>query len=103
MVHISKKLVGGCDLFCILVRVVLLEEGEAVHVAVAQPLAVIPITQTLPLTWEKSAGGIRMRKKIRAGLINIISEHVCCDNFGFFKFTSTLHNVDGNNFMKQLQ
>lgn len=50
MVHISQQLVGGGDLFCVLVRVVLLQEGEAVHVAVAQPLAVIPVAQTLPLT-----------------------------------------------------
>lgn len=50
MVHISQELVGGGDLLGILVRVVLFQEGEAVHVAVDQPLTIIPVTQTLPLT-----------------------------------------------------
>lgn len=50
VVHISQQLVGGGDLLCVLVRVVLLQEREAIHVAVAQPLAVIPVAQTLPLT-----------------------------------------------------
>lgn len=50
VVHISQQLVGGGDLLRVLVGVVLLQEGEAIHVAVAQPLAVIPVAQTLPLT-----------------------------------------------------
>lgn len=52
MVHISQQLVGGGDLLGILVGVVLLQEGEAIHVTVAQPLTIIPVAQTLPLTWE---------------------------------------------------
>lgn len=35
VVHISQQLVGGGDLLGILVRVVLFQEGEAVHVAIA--------------------------------------------------------------------
>lgn len=50
MVHVSEQLVGGGDLLCVLVRVVLLKERKAIHVTVAQPLAVIPVAQTLPLT-----------------------------------------------------
>lgn len=53
VVHISQELMGSGDLLCILVRVILLQERQAIHVTIAQPLAVIPVAQTLPLTWEK--------------------------------------------------
>lgn len=53
VVHISQELMGSGDLLCILVRVILLQERQAIHVTVAQPLAVIPVAQTLPLTWER--------------------------------------------------
>lgn len=53
VVHISQELMGSGDLLCILVRVILLQERQAVHVTIAQPLAVIPVAQTLPLTWEE--------------------------------------------------
>lgn len=52
MVYVPQQLVGGGDLLGVLVRVVLLQKGEAVHVAVAQPLTVVPVAQTLPLTWD---------------------------------------------------
>lgn len=50
VVHISQELVGSGDLLCILVRVILLQERQAIHVTIAQPLTVIPVAQTLPLT-----------------------------------------------------
>lgn len=53
VVHISQELMRSGDLLCILVGVILLQERQAIHVTVAQPLAVIPVAQTLPLTWEK--------------------------------------------------
>lgn len=53
VVHISQQLVRGGDLLGILVRVVLLQEGQAIHVTTAQPLTIIPVTQTLPLTCDQ--------------------------------------------------
>lgn len=50
MVHVSQQLVGGGDLLGILVGVVLFQEGETIHVTIAQPLTIIPVAQTLPLT-----------------------------------------------------
>lgn len=50
VMHISQELMGSGDLLGILVRVILLQERQAIHVAVAQPFAVIPVAQTLPLT-----------------------------------------------------
>lgn len=50
--HVPQELMGGGDLLAVLVRVVLLQERQAVHVAAAQPLAVVPVAQTLPLAWE---------------------------------------------------
>lgn len=55
VMHISQELMGSGDLLCILVRVIVFQERQAVHVAVAQPLAVIPVAQTLPLTWETNS------------------------------------------------
>lgn len=49
VMHVPQELMGGGDLLCVLVRVVLLQERQAVHVAAAQPLAVVPVAQTLPL------------------------------------------------------
>lgn len=54
VVHISQELMGSGDLLCILVGVILLQERQAVHVTVAQPLAVIPVAKTLPLSWGTS-------------------------------------------------
>lgn len=50
VVHVSQELMGSGDLLCVLVGVIVLQERQAVHVAAAQPLAVIPVAQTLPLT-----------------------------------------------------
>ena len=52
MVNIPQQLVGGSNLLGVLVGVVLLQEGQAVHVTAAQPIAVIPEAQVLPLTWK---------------------------------------------------
>lgn len=59
VVHVSQQLVGGGDLLGVLVGVVLVQEGQAVHVTAAQPLAVVPVAQTLPLTWKRGTNSRR--------------------------------------------
>lgn len=48
--HVTQQLVCGCDLLAVLVRVVLVQEGQAVHLAGAQPVSVIPVSLALPLS-----------------------------------------------------
>lgn len=54
VVNISQELVGSGDFLCILMRVILLQERQAIHVTIAQPLPVIPVAETLPLTCKTS-------------------------------------------------
>lgn len=49
-VNISQQLVSGHNLLGVLMRVVLCEEGQAIHVALLEPVFIVAEFSTPPLT-----------------------------------------------------